>query len=109
MKKSALALTFLLGSSTTFSAEWTPKPNFSIDGAGYVETLAFISGISYALTYSNAAMRSKGLPGFYCPGANIKLTSEQIINLINEKTSGEQSSEKLMQILITQLSEKYPC
>lgn len=88
---------------------WRPNPKFSVEGSNYVETLTFISGIAYALTYSGSKLKAEGKQNFYClPDEQIP-DSKLLIDLLNEKLSGDQTSEIVITLVIHELSKKYPC
>lgn len=88
---------------------WIPRPNFSIEGSNYNETLNFISGISYGFTYSNKALHSQGKESFFCLVPNSLIGSKEIIELLNEKLTGDYTSEVILETLVIQLINKYPC
>jgi len=86
---------------------WTPDPKFSVENSNYTETLTFISGISYALNYSNKKLASEGKINFYCMKTDID--SKIIIDLLNKELNGDYSSEKIIETIIRQLSTNFPC
>ena len=102
---------FLSFSMACFSGgdEWTPRPNFSIEGSNYKETLTFISGISYALTYSNLALISQKKENFFCINPSYILGSKEIIGLLNKKLTGDYSSEVVINTLVMELVKEFPC
>lgn len=88
---------------------WRPSPNFSVEGASYIETLTFISGIAYALSYSGHQLTKSGLKNFYCLPENDEVSSRLIIDIVNEHLTGDRSSEEITSVVITGLGDKYPC
>lgn len=100
---------FLAPLSQSNSDTWIPRPSFTIEGSEYKETLNFISGISYALTYSESALNAQGKESFFCSKPSNLIGSKEIINLLNEELTGDYSSEVILETLLEQLIEKYPC
>ena len=100
---------FLTPLSQSNSDTWIPRPGFTIEGSEYEETLTFISGISYALTYSNKALSTQEKESFFCPKPSNLIDSKEIISLLNEKLTEDHSSEVILETLLAQLIEKYPC
>ena len=95
-------------SSKCFS-EWKPDLRFSIEGAGYIETLTFVSGFSYALSYYIAYSKSMdGRNSVVCIDPRI-LTSEILVGLANEGLSGSVSSEEFSIYVVEALARKYSC
>ena len=88
---------------------WTPRPQFSIEGSNYIETLTFIAGVSYALGYSDSRLKSNNLRNFYCLPNNMTADSKVLFDLLNQKLNGDYTSEQVMETLIASLEEAYPC
>lgn len=88
---------------------WRPSPKFSVEGAPYIETLTFISGIAYALTYSKKELSKHGLSNFYCLSKNDEVTSRLLIDIVNDELQGDQTSEAIISVIMNGLSNKYPC
>lgn len=101
-------LIFLLMSSKCF-AEWKPEPKFDIEGSSYIETLTFISGFSYALSYYISYSNSTGkrMKSICIEPRNI--TSQLLIDLANRKFSGSISSEQFSAYMVEAMSIEYPC
>lgn len=103
------ALLILLYPISGSCEDWTPRPKFSVDGGGYLETIIFMSGISYALTYSNEQLKSKGLENFYCYNGEGIGPTKVLDDIVNSKLAGNHSSEEVLEVLMEGLKEKFPC
>lgn len=105
-----LILWFLFfGSNVSVAESWTPQPKFTIENSSYLETLTFISGVSYALTYSNVKLKTQAKPNFYCLPEGQIPDSRLLIDIVNEHLSGDHSSEEVIETIITGLADRYPC
>ncbi|MCC1498334.1 hypothetical protein [Alcanivorax sp. 1008] len=101
-------LIFLLMSSKCF-AEWRPEPKFDIEGASYIETLTFISGFSYALSYYISYSNSAGkIMKSICIEPR-HITSQLLIDLANRNFSGSISSEEFSAYIVEAMSIEYSC
>lgn len=90
-------------------AGWKPDPQFSIEGSDYMDTLRFVAGFSYALSYSKAyTAESAGDDGFFCLEPN-QVTSKLIMDLANKRLSGDVTSEEFSIVVIEALAKKFPC
>lgn len=54
----SIFLSFL--SAAAAGGDWRPDPKFSIEGSTYIETLTFISGVAYGLTYAAEELKRQG-------------------------------------------------
>ena len=109
MRFIAIVLCSMLFISSRCYAEWSPSPDFSIEGSNHIETLTFVSGFSYALSFSLAYAESKhGKKMIFCVNPR-NITSKILIDLANEGLSGSVSSEEFSIYIIESLAEKYPC
>ncbi|AFT68827.1 hypothetical protein B5T_00542 [Alloalcanivorax dieselolei B5] len=98
----------LFFSSSSFP-DWKPNPQFSIEGADYIDTLRFVAGFSYALSYSKAyTAESAGDDGFFCLEPN-QVTSKLIMDLANKRLSGDVTSEEFSIVVIEELAKTFPC
>jgi hypothetical protein len=88
---------------------WRPNPKFSIEGSSYVETLTFVSGFAYALSYSDRKLRSSNLPNYYCIPENEHIDSKLLIDIGNEKLQGDNTSESVAMTITEGLADRYPC
>ena len=109
----ALFFGFCIGIATYpmvgFSEDWTPRPTFSVEGSNYIETLTFISGISYGLAASKKELTLAGLGNFYCYPEESDVDSKVLFDLLNKRLSGDHTSEEIINTVTSQLNEKYPC
>ena len=105
----SLSVGATLYSGLAHSEEWSPQPRFSIDGSSYIETITFISGVSYGLTASKKELKIAGLDNFFCYPDAGDIDSKLLLDLLNEKLSGDNSSEAVVRTIMNQLKEKYPC
>ena len=107
MKTSILTILVLI--TTCVSAEtWKPDPKFNIEGSNFVETLTFISGISYALSQSNQELKKQRKPSFIC-NAPSTIGSKLLMDILNSKYKGSITSEQAIYAIIQGLKERYPC
>lgn len=89
---------------------WTPKLNFSIEESSYIETLIFISGISYTINESNIRLSSENKINFFCFSSNkLIVDSKIVLDLLNAKLTGDVTAEVVIKTLVDQLSLTYPC
>jgi len=113
MKKSALIASMLSfglsGISIANQESWAPQPNFRIEDGNHRQTLIFVSGMAYALTASNQALKNQNKPNFFCvPGSGI-IGSKLLIEILNTKLSGRVSSEAAIATVTEGLLERFPC
>ena len=88
---------------------WKPDPKFTIEGSEYLETLTFISGFAYALSYSSRKLNENNLSNFYCLPDGVSMDSKLLIDLANESLEGDSTSEDVSAAVINGLATKYPC
>lgn len=91
------------------NSAWKPEPRFSIEGSSYVETLTFVSGFAYALSYTARQLDADKLHNFFCLPENVRIDSRLLIDIANESLSGDSSSEDVSSTIIQGLASKYPC
>ena len=113
MKKSALLASMLIfglpGVGEADQESWVPQPKFLIEGGDYGQTLIFISGMAYAFTASNDALKNQTKPNFFCaPGSSV-IGSKLLIEILNSKLSGRVSSEAAVATATNGLLELFPC
>ena len=94
--------------SSIYAEEWSPNPKFNIEGSNYIETLTFVSGMSYALTETNSQLLTQGKESYICNAPKI-IGSKIIIDILNNKHSGSITSEEAISSVMSGLKEKYPC
>ena len=105
-----LLLTAAISSSCLAGGNhWTPQPKFSVDNSNYIETLIFISGIAYALQHSDMELKKRGLENFYCVESSEQINSKQVIELLNNKISGDATADTTIQKKTKQLYTRFPC
>ena len=109
MRIPTAALLVLTACASAQAEPWTPKPRFSVDGSSYSETLVFVSGLSYGLTYSAARLTAERKPNFFCPPQGQIPDSKLLIELLNRSLSGSQSAETVTSTALAKLAEAYPC
>lgn len=109
MRTLTAALLLSLACASAHAEPWTPKPKFSVDGSSYTETLIFISGLSYGLTYTAARLTAERKPNFYCLPQGQIPDSKLLIELLNRSMSGSQSAETVTSAALAKLAESYPC
>ena len=111
MKKLIVSILFvvLLFSNVSMSESWTPNPRFTIEKSTKIDTLTFIAGISYALTYSNNMLLSQGKSNYFCMPAGSIVGSKILLDIANEKLSADHSSEEVIDVITKGLISSYPC
>lgn len=99
----------LLTSCTSYACEdcWEPKLNFDIEEKGFLESMIFISGQSYALSASNEELEFKGKENFFCKQGSVG--SKELIDILNQKLKGVVSAEEVTAQIILGLKTTYPC
>lgn len=86
---------------------WVPKLNFDIEGAGFVKSMIFLSGQSYALSaVQDLAMNQKSSP-LFCGLEYV--SSKEVIEIVNASLSGVVTSEQVTDTVIKGLANKYTC
>ena len=87
---------------------WKPEPKFDVEGSRYIETLTFISGISYTLTEINNELKRQSKTSFIC-GAPDAIGTKLIIEILNQRYIGSITSEQAIEAIVLGLKERYPC
>ena len=82
---------------------WRPNPKFSIEGSSYTETLTFISGMAYAISYNDKELAKKNLPNYFCVPNDTSIDSRLLIEIANEKLEGDHTSEGVTRPLVFRL------
>ena len=83
---------------------WTPKVEFSLEGASYSETLAWVSGWSYALT--EAGRNRSGI----CLPKNGTVDSKTVLDVLNATFKGQKvTAEQVAPVLFAEARAKYRC
>lgn len=103
------AATFAFASIASAGCEdcWEPRLNFDIDGQGFMGSMIFISGQSYALSATSDELKRKGAEGYFCATGDIG--SKELIEILNKRLSGVVTAEKVTQQIVEGLKERYPC
>ncbi|MEE1950166.1 hypothetical protein V0R48_14350 [Pseudomonas alcaligenes] len=91
------------------STQWIARTSFNIEGANYIETLTFVSGISYALTESAKELSKQNKQNFFCAPANQKIDSELLMSILNSRHSGSIASETAISTIVKELTARFPC
>ena len=105
----AIGLLALCTAAPAVAGPWNPKLEFSVEGGRYDETLMFISGVAYALTYSARELDARREPNFFCLPAGRILDARLLVDLLNARVTGPQNADALVDTVTTALSEQYPC
>lgn len=95
--------------SAAANSAWTPEPKFQLEGVGYTETVVFISGLAYGLTYAAARIEHDKGKNFFCLPAGKYVDSKLLLDLLNRRLTGVQSAESITTITIVELGERFPC
>ena len=99
----------LCTAAPSIAGPWNPKLAFSVEGGRYDETLMFISGVAYALTYSARELDARRETNFYCLPPGRILDARLLVDLLNARVAGPQNADALIETVTTALSEQYPC
>lgn len=91
------------------STQWIARTNFNIEGANYIETLTFVSGISYALAESAKELNKQNKQNFFCTPRNQQIDSELLVSILNSKHSGSISAETAISTITKELAIRFPC
>ena len=84
---------------------WTPKVEFKLEDSSYAETLAWVSGYSYALT--EAGRSSKGA---ICLPKEAVVESRVLLEALNNKFRGQRiTSEHAAPVMFAVAVAKYRC
>jgi hypothetical protein len=86
---------------------WSPKLNFDIEGKGFISSLLFISGQSYALTMNNRELQSQGKQNFFCKEGDIG--SRLLIEILNAEFEGSVGADKATSEIAKGLKNQFPC
>jgi hypothetical protein len=105
----AIGLLALCTVAPAIAGPWNPRLEFSVEGGRYDETLMFISGVSYALTYSARELGARREPNFFCLPPGRILDTRLLVDLLNARLAGPQNADALVNAVTTALSEQYPC
>ena len=88
---------------------WSPKVNFNLEGASYKETLAWLSGWSYALTAVGQAEAKSENPQFCLPECKT-IMAEPLLNFLNSSFADQNiSSEQAAEALWVGVLAMYKC
>jgi hypothetical protein len=109
MRIPTAALLMLAWCASAYAEPWTLQLRFSVEGSSYSETLVFVSGLSYGLTYTAARLNAERKPNFYCLPRGQVPDSKLLIELLNRSLSGSQSAEAVTSTVLSKLAEAYPC
>ncbi len=71
--------------------------------------MTFISGVAYALSYSETALRASGLSSFYCLPEGMRMNSGLLIRLLNENLAGDVTADLVANMVFLKLAEQYAC
>ena len=104
MKK--IKLIFLLclpGLAYSNGEAWRPDPKFQLENADYMQTLSWVSGVSYTLSKYQREHQ------FLCNGPE-SVGSKEIIDYLNGTHAGEMiTSEQAIETIFNKLEQSYPC
>jgi len=106
--KWSILIILILAINSVSAEEWSPNPKFNIEGSSYIETLTFISGITYALTEANNELMKQGKANFMCNQPK-GIGSKLIISILNGKHKGIITSEQAISSVVQGLKEMFPC
>ena len=105
MIKIFVSFVFFLSSFACHSEDWNPEVRFTLENADYMQTLSWVSGVSYALTNYQA---STSTPVF-CGTPN-SIGSKVLLGYLNAAHSGSKiTAEQAIATIFKSLKRDYPC
>lgn len=104
-----IAILLLAIAFTAEADSWSPDPRFQLEDADYLETLTWVSGVSYALTASKDRLAAQGKEFFLCNPPGI-IGSRELFDILNTAHQGATiTSEQAISTIILRLEARYPC
>lgn len=92
------------------SRTWNPRVNFQLDDGDYSQTLAWISGWSYALTEVGRANVKQKFRTGVCVSKDGSVDSKVLLDALNNKFNGQRiTSEQAAAVLYDAAKAKYGC
>lgn len=85
---------------------WRPQLNFDIEELGFMNSMIFISGQSYALSAIQNILTNRKDPVF-CGLEDV--SSRELIEILNASLSGVVTSEQVTNEIMEGLKANYPC
>ncbi len=82
---------------------------FKLETTDYMQTLTWISGVSYALTQSKVELEAQKKSFFLCKSPAI-ISSKELMAILNKKHAGQTiTSEQAINTIVNELKVAYPC
>ncbi len=104
-----LFVLLLMFVSISHAETWRPDPMFKLETSDYMQTLTWISGVSYALTQSKLELEAQKKRFFICNSPSI-IGSKELMGILNKKHKGQTiTSEQAISTIINELKVAYPC
>ncbi len=109
-----LAALLLLVSTSAVAADspptWSADPKFDIEGTSETETIVFIAGMSYGLSYLNQAYKDAGVGvGICLPDDKKFIGAREIVDILNTAGKKTYSSEAATSTVVQELAKRNPC
>ena len=111
---SFVTVLLLLVSTTAFAADppatWSANPKFDIEGTSEAETLVFIAGMSYGLSFLNQAYKDAGMNVGICLADEKKfIGTREIVDILNAAGKKTYSSDQATSTAVQELAKRNPC
>jgi hypothetical protein len=111
----SVVLSLLLSSSLCAieprkEGSWVPVVEFELDDSDFEQTLAWVSGWSYALTAVAAEQASRGQERWFCPTDRGFVESRVMLTILNDQFKGRRVTANQAAAALWQgIRKAYPC
>lgn len=103
-------ISFPIISYSTEEKPWKPEPHFTVEGRSIKETITFLSGISYGLSWSKITLYKQNKENFFCKKDGISFIGlKLLIDIVNADGRKSISSAEVNNIIIRELLMRFPC
>ena len=107
--KNILALLILSKIILVQADNWVPEVKFKLESSDYIQTLNWISGMSYSLSKYHVLLESKGNSELFC-NAPKSIGSKQLLEILNSiHFSLTITAEQATETIFKSLQMAYPC
>lgn len=100
----------ILATAADQPAAWSANPEFDIEGASTGETILFIAGMSYGMSYLNKAYENAGVKVGICLADGKKfIGAKEIVDILNAAGEKTYTSDKATSTVVQELAKRNPC
>jgi hypothetical protein len=104
--RKTITLALLTLSINGFAEDWVPEVKFQLESAQYIETLNWVSGVSYTLSKYQSLSKQQDV---FC-NALSPIGSKELLHYLNFAHAGKTiTSEQATDTIFTALQKAYPC